>query len=155
MDMQASFFPGFYGPVDVVDTETGDVRPRRPWKRVKPTSVAVYGVLRETGALAETRALVLCAVAALKNAKGYWPTACEVHRYMRTRKQVIDANPNRVKPRLSELADGWYVTVVREVDGRKEKHRVHVECDVLVRGPKRTSRVTGITCLTWQVKERQ
>lgn len=131
-----------------------EARPK-PWKRVRPTSVAVYAELRDSGKLAAARNRALRAVAALKNSRGEWPTACEVQAWLLERKEVEDANPNRVKPRLTELATGWHVTLVREVNGVKVKERVHVPCDVLEQGPKRKSRVSGISCITWQVKERQ
>lgn len=123
----------------------------KPWKRVRPTSVAVYQHLRESGTLAKRRQAVLTAVAALRNATQQWPTACEVQDWLASRGDVpADGNPNHVKPRLTELADGWWVT--RLVEGRKT--RVHVPCDVLVRGAKRKSTVTGISVLTWQVRAR-
>lgn len=127
----------------------------KPWKRVRPTSVAVYAELRDSGKLAAGRNRALRAVSALKNSRGEWPTGCEVQAWLLERGEVEDANPNRVKPRLSELADGWFVTLVRDVNGVKVKERVHVPCDVLVRGPKRKSRVSRIACITWQVKGRQ
>jgi hypothetical protein len=123
----------------------------KPWKRVRPTSVAVYSALRDTGTLAKRRAAVLRAVAAIRNATQMWPTACEVQRWLAERGEIPnDGNPNHVKPRLSELADGWHST--RMIDGK----RLHVKvyCDVLVRGPKRKSAVTNIAVLTWQVRAR-
>jgi hypothetical protein len=108
-------------------------RVERPWKRVRPTSVAQYAHLRDTGTLAARRAVVLRAVAAIRNATQQWPTACEVHRWLEDRGEIPrDGNPNHSKPRLTELAD----------------------TGVIVRGPKRKSRVSGITVLTWQVKGR-
>lgn len=124
---------------------------RRPWKRVRPTSIAQYAHLRDTGVAEQRRACVLRAVAAMRNATQVWPTACEVQAWLEERREIPDdGNPNHVKPRLSELADGWEVT--RVVDGRKV--RVRVGGGVLERGPKRKSQQSGIRVLTWQVKSR-
>lgn len=146
-------FPGFYAPVLKVDAK-GHVRQVRPWMVVRPTSVGLYEYLKDNGKLAEGRWLALNAVAYLKNRRGYWPTACEVQSWLIAIGELKDANPNRIKPRLNELADGWDNWVTNEINGVKVREKVHVHCDVLVRGPKRKSRVTGITCFTWQVRGR-
>lgn len=140
--------------LDLLAGARREERPR-PWKRVRPTSVAVYAELRDSGKLAECRQHVLRAVSALKNSRGEWPTACEVQDWLLDRGELEDANPNRVRPRLSELADGWDVVHVLEANGGKVRTKVHVECNVLERGPKRKSRISGITCITWRVRERQ
>lgn len=133
----------------------GVQRLERPHKRVRPTSIAQYAVLRDSGTTAKRRNDVLRAVAAIRNATQRWPTACEVQEWMADSGDIPnDGNPNHVKPRLSELADGWTVTRVREVDGQKARVKEHVPCHILVRGPKRKSRVSGIAVLTWQVRER-
>lgn len=108
-------------------------RRERPYKRVRPTSVAQYAHLRDTGTLAKRRHAVLTAIGAIRNRTQQWPTACEVQAYLEKRQQIPnDGNPNHVKPRLTELAASG----------------------VLVRGLKRRSAVTGLTVLTWEVKSR-
>lgn len=129
-------------------------RARAPWKRVRPTSVARYAVLRDSGRLATRRASVLRAVAAIRNATQQWPTACEVQVWLEVAGDIPkDGNPNHVRPRLTELADGWFVKRTMTVDGRRVVERVHVPCDVLVRGPKRKSHTSGISVITWCVRE--
>ena len=106
---------------------------RKPWKRVRQTSVQQYAHLRDTGTLAKRRSDVLRAVAAIYNATQQWPTSCEVQRWLSERGDIPnDGNPNHVRPRCHELA----------------------ELGVLERGPKRKSAVSGIVVLTWQVKQR-
>lgn len=126
----------------------------RPWMVVRNTSVGLYEYLKDSGTLAEWRWIALNAVAYLKNRRGYWPTACEVLAWLFATGQIPDMNPNRVKPRLNELADGWNHWVKREINGVVVREKVHIHCDVVVRGPKRPSRVTGITVLTWGVRKR-
>src|SRR5688572_23216163 len=146
-------FPDFYAPAPKVDAK-GTVRLVRPWMVVRNTSVGLYEYLKDSGTLAEWRWLALNAVAYLKNRRGYWPTACEVQWWLIATGQLPDENPNRIKPRMNELADGWDHWIKREINGVKVREKVHVHCDVLVRGPKRPSRVTGITCFTWEVRVR-
>lgn len=152
LGLQATF-PNFYAPVLKTDAK-GHVRQVRPWMVVRPTSVGLYEYLKDSGRLAEGRWLALNAVAYLKNRRGYWPTGCEVRSWLFAIAELPDMNPNRVLPRLAELADGWDVWITREINGAKYREKVHVHCDVLVRGPKRKSRVTGIACFTWQVRSR-
>lgn len=147
-------FPDFYAPAPKVDAK-GEVRLVRPWMVVRPTSAGLYEYLKDSGKLAEGRWLALNAVAYLKNRRGCWPTACEVQAWLMAIGELKDANPNRIKPRLNELADGWDHWVTTLIAGVKVRERVHVHCDVLVRGPKRKSRVTGIACFTWEVRGRQ
>ena len=144
----------FSATVLVTDAK-GERRERRPWKRVRPTSVALYETLQDSGTTAEGRRRALNAVAALKNARGEWSTACEVRAFLLERGDIPDNNPNRVFPRLNEMADGWDRWVTKDIDGQRTRVKEHVHCDVLVRGPKRKSRVSGITVITWQVKGRQ
>jgi hypothetical protein len=107
-------------------------RQERPHKRVRQTSIAQYAHLRDTRTLAKRRASVLKAVAALKNRTGVWPTSCEVQQWLVWQREIpADGNPNHVRPRLHELA----------------------EMGVIERGPKRPSRSSGLTVLTWQVRE--
>lgn len=144
----------FSATVPVVSAATGEVRERKPWKRVRPTSVATYAELRDNGQLAHDRAMVLRCLAALTNATGAWPTADELQDYMaRTGEIPDDGNPNHVRPRLTELSCGWDAT--REINGVKTK--VHIHCDIVERGPKRSSRLKSTTrrVYTWQIKERQ
>ncbi len=104
-----------------------------PRKRVQATSVAQYGQLLQSGQLAKRRSAVLACVAILRERTGAWPTACELHQELERAGEIPDdGNPNHTKPRLSELAD----------------------LGVLVRGPKRASRVSGLTVLTWEVRSR-
>ncbi len=145
----------FSATVPVADATTGEVRERRPWKRVRPTSAALYAVLRDGGETAEGRRRVLRAIAALKNLRGFWPTGCEVLAWLLERGEIPDNNPNRVLPRLNELADGWDRVVTQEINGERVRVKVHVHCDVLERRPKRKSLTSGITVITWAVKGRQ
>jgi hypothetical protein len=153
LGLQAKF-PDFYAPAPTVDAK-GNVRLVRPWMVVRNTSVGLYEYLKDSGKLAEGRWVVLNAVAYLKNCRGYWPTGCEVLSWLFATGQIPDMNPNHVKPRLNELADGWdhWVTTT-VINGVKVREKVHVHCDLLVRGPRRKSRVTGISCLTWEVRTR-
>lgn len=108
-------------------------RIERPWKRVRPTSRAIYAQMRDDGTLGRRRDDVLRAVAAMRNKTGRWPTACEVQYWLAARGDIPnDGNPNHVKPRLTELADRG----------------------VLQRGPKRQSQVSGLCVLTWQITSR-
>lgn len=133
--------------LDVAERQIADT----PRKRVQATSAAQYQHLLETGTLAKRRMAVLRAVAALREQDGRWPTACEVQRHLADSGAIPnDGNPNHVKPRLSELADGWTVTK-RDTQGQPVK--VHVPCHVLVRGAKRKSDVTNISVITWQIRE--
>jgi hypothetical protein len=144
----------FSATVPVTNVTTGQVREVRPWKRVRPTSVATYAELRDTGKAAHERAKVLRCLAAYKNAVGRWPTRDELQADMVRRGEIPnDGNPNHVAPRLTELSCGWFV--VRLVDGVKQ--RVHVPCDVVERGPKRQTSLKANTrrVYTWQIKERQ
>lgn len=112
---------------------TSVTRVERPRKRVRQTSVAQYAHLRDTGTLARRRDSVLRAVAAIYNATQQWPTSCEVQRWLSERGEIPnDGNPNHTRPRCHELA----------------------AMGVLERGPKRQSKVTGISVLTWQVRSR-
>jgi hypothetical protein len=144
----------FSATVPVASATTGEVRERKPWKRVRPTSVATYAELRDKGQLAHDRAMVLRCLAAFKNDKGIWPTADELQNDMAGKGEIPDdGNPNHVRPRLTELSCGWDVT--REINGVRTK--VHIHCDIVERGPKRPSRLKSVTrrVYTWQIKERQ
>lgn len=108
------------------------LEPVTPRKRVAETSARQFRHLVETGQLAKRRAAVLACVAILRERTGVWPTACELHQELERAGEIpADGNPNHTKPRLTELA----------------------QTGVIVRGPKRASQVSGITCLTWAIRE--
>ncbi len=135
--------------IEIIDDEIGDVRRLLAWKRVRPTSAAIYELLQDKKILDIRRKRVLNACAAIRNASQRWPTSCEITQWLFERGRIPSTNPNIVKPRCSELSTGWDET--REVDGQRVK--VFVPCDIFERGRKRKSDITGHTVLTWQIRE--
>lgn len=108
--------------------------PIRRAQHVQATSAAQYRALARRGTLATRQTVVLEAVAALRVEWDQWPTACEIQRWLEARLLIPpDGNPSHVRPRCFELAEMGHVT----------------------RGPKRRSRLTGITCLTWELADRE
>lgn len=151
---QTPLLPGLLSPiVHVLDDDIGEVRTLLAWKRVRPTSAFLYQIMQDTGLLDVRRRRVLNACAAIRNATQRWPTSCEILDWLVKRKRLTNSNVNQVKPRCSELADGWTESRVVERDGVKVREDVFVPCDIFIRGPKRKSDITGHTVLTWQVKE--
>lgn len=148
--------PGLLAPtIEIIDDEIGEVRTLLAWKRVRSTSAFLYQVLQDTGLLDVRRRRVLNACAAIRNKTQRWPTSCEILAWLVERKQLANDNVNQVKPRCSELADGWTEHRVGvDNDGRPARLTVFVPCDIFERGPKRKSDITGHTALTWMIRGR-
>ncbi len=112
--------------------------PRRPlaWKRASDTSKAQITELRHSGTLADREQTVMDGIAAYFNAKGDWPTAPELTRWLFEAGKIAREDFNLVRPRLTELCIGR-----REWNESKQAYELVGGGRVITQG-RRTCRVT-------------
>ena len=121
------------------------VRVERPWKRTTATSKAAVKAAADSGLLHARREACCRGLRAIWNATQRWPTADELAEFLFQSGELPGSHRDFVAPRLNELADGWWV--------KRDGVRVQVGGGLIERGAKRRSNVSGLTVLTWRVRE--
>jgi hypothetical protein len=142
--------PAVLSPVQVSLLDDVE-RVERPWKRTTGTSREAVRVFEASGDAETRRRQVTLVIRALCNRNGRPPTARDIAIECKARGYIRDDHPDYVKPRISELYKGYWVTVTGD-DGLRA--RVLRGGGLVEPAGKRKCSKTGKTVHTWRVVER-
>lgn len=126
-------------------------RVERPRKRTTGTSREAVHLFEASGDAETRRQQVTLVIRALYNRNAECPTARDIAVECHRRGYVADDHPDQVKPRITELYKGYWVTV-KAADGSKA--RVFRGGGLVEPAGKRKCWKTGKTVHTWRVVER-
>lgn len=130
----------------------GVSRVEQPWKRTTETSREAVRVFEASGKAETLRGRITLVIRALWNRTQQSPTSDEIAAECFRRGHIPDPHPDHVKPRITELSKGYFVTV-RDANG-KAIGRKRVGGGLVEKAGTRKSVRSGMTVQTWRVIER-